>query len=92
MRKGLHIDTTASLENSNYNRRVFETVRAVNQAVKLKSRSQSPQNIPGSSPSSTGQSGSSHFSSPRTSFYESNTSSTGLDDKLQSLSLETEST
>ncbi|XP_078385633.1 trafficking kinesin-binding protein 1-like isoform X1 [Cetorhinus maximus] len=92
MRKGLYVDTAASHENSNYNRRVFETVRAVNQTVKLKSRSQSPQNIPGSSPSSTGQSGSSRFSTPHTSFYESNTSSIGLDDKLQSLNLETENT
>ncbi|GCC19276.1 hypothetical protein chiPu_0021798, partial [Chiloscyllium punctatum] len=92
MRKGLYIDTAASLENSNYNRRVFETVRAVNQAVKLKSRSQSPQNIPGSSPSSTGQPGSSHISSPHTSLYESNPSSNGLDDKLQTLNLENEST
>ncbi|XP_067869175.1 trafficking kinesin-binding protein 1-like [Heterodontus francisci] len=93
MRKGLYVDTATSLENSNYNRRVFETVRAVNQVVKLKSRSQSPQNIPGSSPSSTGQSGvSSHFSTPRTSVYGSNTSSTGLDDKLQSLNPDTECT
>ncbi|XP_060704903.1 trafficking kinesin-binding protein 1-like [Hemiscyllium ocellatum] len=92
MRKGLYIDTAASLENSNYNRRVFETVRAVNQAVKLKSRSQSPQNIPGSSPSSTGQPGSSHISSPHTSLYESNPSSNGLDDKLQTLNLENDNT
>uniref|UniRef100_UPI00398F5219 trafficking kinesin-binding protein 1-like n=1 Tax=Pristiophorus japonicus TaxID=55135 RepID=UPI00398F5219 len=92
MRKGLHVDTAALLENSNYNRRVFETVRAVNQAVKLKSRSQSPQNIPGSSPSSVAQSGiSSHFSTPHASFCGSNTS-LGLDDKLQSLPLDTEST
>ncbi|XP_043530556.1 trafficking kinesin-binding protein 1-like [Chiloscyllium plagiosum] len=80
------------MENSNYNRRVFETVRAVNQAVKLKSRSQSPQNIPGSSPSSTGQPGSSHISSPHTSLYESNPSSNGLEDKLQTLNLDNEST
>ncbi|XP_067825432.1 trafficking kinesin-binding protein 1-like isoform X2 [Heptranchias perlo] len=91
MRKGLHLDTAALLENSNYNRRVFETVRAVNQVVKLKSRSQSPQNIPGSSPSSTGHSGmSSRFSTPRTSFYGSNTPSIGREDRLQPLNLDTE--
>ncbi|XP_038634639.1 trafficking kinesin-binding protein 1-like isoform X2 [Scyliorhinus canicula] len=92
MRKGLFVDTAASLENSNYNRRVFETVRAANQVVKLKSRSQSPQNIPGSSPSSTGQTGSSHVSTPHTSFCGSNTSSNGQEGKQQALNLEAGST
>ncbi|XP_069763253.1 trafficking kinesin-binding protein 1-like isoform X3 [Narcine bancroftii] len=91
MRKGFHIEATGSLESSNYHRRVFETVRAVNQAVKLKSRSQSPQNIPGSRPSSNDFSGFSSLpSTPRT-LFGSNTPSIGPFDKFQPLNPDTDS-
>ncbi|XP_062894162.1 trafficking kinesin-binding protein 1-like [Mobula hypostoma] len=76
MRKGFHLDSAGSLENSNYHRRVFETVRAVNQAVKLKSRSQSPQNVAGSGQSSGDPSGFYSLpSTPRARFYGSSGSS-----------------
>uniref|UniRef100_A0A4W3JRB6 Trafficking kinesin-binding protein 1-like n=1 Tax=Callorhinchus milii TaxID=7868 RepID=A0A4W3JRB6_CALMI len=77
MRKGLHGDSAAL-------RRVFETVRAANQAGK--SRSQLPQNIPGSSHSSAAPSRvSSRITTPRTSFYGSESSIEVAEDKTPSL-------
>eukprot|EP00062_Callorhinchus_milii_P024237 gi/632983954/ref/XP_007908902.1/ PREDICTED: trafficking kinesin-binding protein 1-like [Callorhinchus milii] len=84
MRKGLHGDSAALLENVNCSRRVFETVRAANQAGK--SRSQLPQNIPGSSHSSAAPSRvSSRITTPRTSFYGSESSIEVAEDKTPSL-------
>ncbi|XP_051894329.1 trafficking kinesin-binding protein 1-like [Pristis pectinata] len=92
MRKGFHVDGTGSVESSNYHRRVFETVRAVNQAVKMKSRSQSPQNIPGSGQLSSDPSGSSSlFTTPCTSLHGSNSPSSRQDDRFQSPNPDTDS-
>ncbi|XP_059815052.1 trafficking kinesin-binding protein 1-like [Hypanus sabinus] len=89
MRRGFHLDGTGSLENSNYHRRVFETVRAANQAVKLKSRSQSPQNVPGSS--SGDPSGFYSLpSTPHTGFYGSSTPSIGADERPPPLNLDSD--
>uniref|UniRef100_A0AAV2LK41 Trafficking kinesin-binding protein 1-like n=1 Tax=Knipowitschia caucasica TaxID=637954 RepID=A0AAV2LK41_KNICA len=62
-RKGL--DTPAPSEYKSHPRRVFETVKVANRAVKLRSRGQSPA-LPGSSPASIR---SSCTSTPRTSCY-----------------------
>ncbi|MBN3318293.1 TRAK1 protein, partial [Atractosteus spatula] len=75
MRKGL--DSPAPPEYRSHPRRVFETVKAVNQAARLRSRCQSPQ-IPGSSPPSTR---SSQVSTPRTSYYGSDSASVQLEDQ-----------
>ncbi|XP_054850864.1 trafficking kinesin-binding protein 1-like [Eublepharis macularius] len=67
MRKGT--DSSGSSEYKSF-RRVFETVKAVNQAVKARSRAESPLSLPWSSskPSSVGCS---RLSTPRTSYYGS---------------------
>ncbi|KAI1887122.1 hypothetical protein AGOR_G00202880 [Albula goreensis] len=75
MRKGL--DSPAPAEYRNHPWRVFETVKAVNQAARLRSSCQSPQ-VPGSSPSSAR---SSHTSTPRTSYYGSDSASVTHEDK-----------
>ncbi|XP_072105744.1 trafficking kinesin-binding protein 1-like [Mobula birostris] len=95
MRKGFHLDSAGSLENCNYHRRVFETVRAVNQAVKLKSRSQSPQNVAGSGQSSGDPSGFYSLpSTPRARFYGSSSSSSSssirVDKRPPPLNLDTD--
>ncbi|XP_044855609.1 huntingtin-associated protein 1 isoform X1 [Mauremys mutica] len=73
MRKGA--DSSSSSEYKSY-KRVFETVKVVNQAVKAKSRAESPQNLPGSKPSSALPSaGCSRVSTPRTSYYGSDSAS-----------------
>ncbi|XP_036394468.1 trafficking kinesin-binding protein 1 isoform X6 [Megalops cyprinoides] len=75
MRKGL--DSPAPPEYKNHPWRVFETVKAVNQAARRRSRCDSPQ-VPGSNPSSAR---SSHTSTPRTSYYGSDSASVTLEDK-----------
>ncbi|XP_034613708.1 trafficking kinesin-binding protein 1-like isoform X1 [Trachemys scripta elegans] len=73
MRKGA--DSSSSSEYKSY-KRVFETVKVVNQAVKAKSHAESPQNLPGSKPSSALPSaGCSRVSTPRTSYYGSDSAS-----------------
>ncbi|XP_029768087.1 trafficking kinesin-binding protein 1-like [Terrapene carolina triunguis] len=73
MRKGA--DSSSASEYKSY-KRVFETVKVVNQAVKAKSRAESPQNLPGSKPSSALPSaGCSRVSTPRTSYYGSDSAS-----------------
>ncbi|KAL2086803.1 hypothetical protein ACEWY4_017862 [Coilia grayii] len=74
-RKG--IDSPAPSEYKNHPLRVFETVKVVNQAARLRSRCPSPQ-VPGSSPLSAR---SSLTSTPRTSYYGSDGASLQLDDK-----------
>ncbi|XP_046900031.1 trafficking kinesin-binding protein 1 isoform X1 [Hypomesus transpacificus] len=71
-RKGL--DSPAPSEYKNHPFRVFETVKVVNQA-RLRSRCHSP-GVPGSSPAS-----SSSTSTPRTSYYGSDSASVPLDDR-----------
>ncbi|XP_031720269.1 trafficking kinesin-binding protein 1, partial [Anarrhichthys ocellatus] len=74
-RKGL--DTPAPSEYKNHPWRVFETVKVVNKAVRLRSRCHSP-GLPGSSPVSAH---SSCISTPRTSYYGSDNASLTLEDK-----------
>ncbi|CAB1344974.1 unnamed protein product [Coregonus sp. 'balchen'] len=57
---------------------VFETVKVVNQASRLRSRCHSPGQVPGSSPMSLH---SSRASTPRTSYYGSDSTSLTLEDK-----------
>ncbi|XP_051792418.1 trafficking kinesin-binding protein 1-like isoform X2 [Erpetoichthys calabaricus] len=79
MRKGLDSPTTP--EYKNHQKRVFETVKAVNQVVRFKSLCPSPQ-IPGSGQSSTLHSTlPSPLSTPRTSYYGSDSASMLLEDK-----------
>ncbi|KAK1160270.1 trafficking kinesin-binding protein 1-like isoform X1 [Acipenser oxyrinchus oxyrinchus] len=87
MRKGL--DSPAPPEFKNHHKRVFETVKAVNQLARLRSRCQSPR-IPGSGQSSAAPSTlssristplSSRISTPRTSYYSSDNASVVLEDK-----------
>ncbi|KPP76468.1 trafficking kinesin-binding protein 1-like [Scleropages formosus] len=75
MRRGL--DSPAPPEYRSHPFRVFETVKAANQAARLRSRCHSPQ-IPGSSPPS-GRS--SCVSTPRTSCYGSCSASVSLEEK-----------
>lgn len=74
-----------------HQKRVFETVRNVNQVVKQRSLTPSPMNIPGSNQSSAMNSLlSSCVSTPRSSFYGSDVSNVVLDNKTNSILLETE--
>ncbi|KAM9491277.1 LOW QUALITY PROTEIN: trafficking kinesin-binding protein 1-like [Salvelinus alpinus] len=75
-RKGL--DVPAPSEYKNHPWRVFETVKVVNQASRLRSRCHSPGQVPGSSPVSLR---SSRASTPRTSYYGSDSASLTLEDK-----------
>eukprot|EP00063_Salmo_salar_P011735 XP_013986570.1 PREDICTED: trafficking kinesin-binding protein 1-like isoform X12 [Salmo salar] len=75
-RKGL--DVPAPSEYKNHPWRVFETVKVVNQASRLRSRCHSPGQVPGSSPVSLR---SSRASTPRTSYYGSDSASFTLEDK-----------
>ncbi|KAM4604341.1 trafficking kinesin-binding protein 1 isoform 2-T2 [Polymixia lowei] len=77
-RKGL--DSPAPSEYKSHPWRVFETVKVVNKAVRLRSQCHSPA-LPGSSPMSTH---SSRTSTPRTSCYGSDSASLNLEDKLNS--------
>ncbi|CAG5929018.1 unnamed protein product [Menidia menidia] len=74
-RKGL--DTPAPSEYKNHPWRVFETVKVVNKAVRMRSQCHSP-GLPGSSPVSVR---SSCTSTPRTSYYGSDNASLTLEDK-----------
>ncbi|XP_068092409.1 trafficking kinesin-binding protein 1 isoform X3 [Hyperolius riggenbachi] len=93
MRKELQIDETDSLEmNGNHQKRVFETVKNVNQVVKQRSLAPSPMNIPGSNQSSAMNSlMSSCVSTPRSSLYGGDISNIVIDNKTNTIILETES-
>ncbi|KAG8572707.1 hypothetical protein GDO81_012134 [Engystomops pustulosus] len=93
MRKELQIDEADSPEmNGNHQKRVFETVRNVNQVVKQRSLAPSPMNIPGSNQSSAMNSLiSSCVSTPRSSLYGGDISNIVIDNKTNSIILETES-
>ncbi|XP_046714406.1 trafficking kinesin-binding protein 1, partial [Silurus meridionalis] len=78
-RKGL--DSPASSEYKTHPWRVFETVKVANQVARLRSRGQSPQ-VPSSSPASLG---SSRTSTPRTSFYGSDSVSINHEEKSHSV-------
>ncbi|KAM8967333.1 trafficking kinesin-binding protein 1 [Pelodytes ibericus] len=94
MRKELQMDDPDSPEmNGNHPKRVFETVRNVNQVVKQRSLAPSPMNIPGSNQSSAMNSlMSSCVSTPRSSLYGGDISNIVIDNKTNSIILETEST
>ncbi|XP_020385299.1 trafficking kinesin-binding protein 1 isoform X5 [Rhincodon typus] len=92
MRKELQMDTSPALEQRHQQKRVFETVRTVNQAVRQRSQAPSPMNIPGSNQSSAMNSAfSSCVSTPRSSFYGGDITSIVIDNKTNSIILETES-
>lgn len=75
-----------------HQKRVFETVRNINQVVKQRSLTPSPMNIPGSNQSSAMNSLlSSCVSTPRSSFYGSDVGNVVLDNKTNSIILEAES-
>ncbi|XP_027515231.1 trafficking kinesin-binding protein 1 isoform X2 [Corapipo altera] len=91
MRKELHLDEPDSPDLA-HQKRVFETVRNVNQVVKQRSMTPSPMNIPGSNQSSAMNSViSSCVSTPRSSFYGGDISNIMIDNKTNSIILETES-
>lgn len=74
-----------------HQKRVFETVRNINQVVKQRSLTPSPMNIPGSNQSSAMNSLlSSCVSTPRSSFYGSDVGNVVLDNKTNSIILEAE--
>ncbi|KAM5293321.1 trafficking kinesin-binding protein 1 isoform 2-T2 [Ctenodactylus gundi] len=90
MRKELQLEELESPDIV-HQKRVFETVRNVNQAVKQRSLTPSPMNIPGSNQSSAVSSLlSSCVSTPRSSVYGSDVASVVLDNKASSIILETE--
>lgn len=75
-----------------HQKRVFETVKNINQVVKQRSMTPSPMNIPGSNQSSAMNSViSSCISTPRSSFYGGDISNIVIDNKTNSIILETES-
>ncbi|XP_049485889.1 trafficking kinesin-binding protein 1 isoform X3 [Panthera uncia] len=92
MRKELQLEEPESPDIA-HQRRVFETVRNINQVVKQRSLTPSPMNIPGSNQSSAVNSLlSSCVSTPRSSFYGSDVgSNVVLDNKTNSIILEAES-
>ncbi|GAB5576930.1 trafficking kinesin-binding protein 1 isoform X2 [Prionailurus iriomotensis] len=97
MRKELQLEEPESPDiayglGSSHQRRVFETVRNINQVVKQRSLTPSPMNIPGSNQSSAMNSLlSSCVSTPRSSFYGSDVGNVVLDNKTNSIILEAES-
>ncbi|EMP28686.1 Trafficking kinesin-binding protein 1 [Chelonia mydas] len=91
MRKELQLDEPDSPDVT-HQKRVFETVRNINQVVKQRSLTPSPMNIPGSNQSSAMNSViSSCTSTPRSSFYGGDISNNVIDNKTNSIILETES-
>ncbi|KAM5156910.1 trafficking kinesin-binding protein 1 isoform 2-T3 [Mantella aurantiaca] len=94
MKKELQIDDSESEMNGHHQKRVFDTVRNVNQAVvKQRSLAPSPMNIPGSNQSSAMNSLiSSCVSTPRSSLYGGDISNIVIDNKTNSIILETDTT
>ncbi|XP_038615213.1 trafficking kinesin-binding protein 1 isoform X6 [Tachyglossus aculeatus] len=91
MRKELQMEEPESPDIT-YQKRVFETVRNVNQVVKQRSLTPSPMNIPGSNQSSAMNSIiSSCVSTPRSSLYGGDITNIVIDNKTNSIILETES-
>ncbi|XP_075412117.1 trafficking kinesin-binding protein 1 isoform X2 [Tenrec ecaudatus] len=91
MRKELQLEDPESADVT-HQKRVFETVRNINQVVKQRSLTPSPMNIPGSNQSSAMNSLlSSCVSTPRSSIYGSDVGNVVLDNKTNSIILESES-
>ncbi|XP_069504379.1 trafficking kinesin-binding protein 1 isoform X2 [Ambystoma mexicanum] len=92
MRKELQMDEPESPELDGHQKRVFETVRNINLVVKQRSLASSPMNIPGSNQSSALNSVvSSCISTPRSSFYGGDITNIVIDNKTNSIILQTES-
>ncbi|XP_048190670.1 trafficking kinesin-binding protein 1 isoform X2 [Perognathus longimembris pacificus] len=90
MRKELQLEDPESPDIM-HQKRVFEAVRNMNQVVKQRSLTPSPMNIPGSNQSSAMNSLlSSCVSTPRSSFYGSDVGNVLLDNRTNSIILETE--
>ncbi|XP_042555403.1 trafficking kinesin-binding protein 1 isoform X4 [Dipodomys spectabilis] len=90
MRKELQLEDPDAPDIT-HQKRVFEAVRNMNQVVKQRSLTPSPMNIPGSNQSSAMSSLlSSCVSTPRSSFYGSDVGNVLLDNRTNSLILETE--
>lgn len=90
MRKELQLEEPESPDIA-HQKRVFETVRNINQVVKQRSLTPSPMNIPGSNQSSAMNSLlSSCVSTPRSSFYGSDVGNIVLDNKTNTIILESE--
>ncbi|KAG2464782.1 TRAK1 protein, partial [Polypterus senegalus] len=88
MRKELKMEDPVMEEQKIHHRRVFETVKNINQTVKQRSLAPSPMNIPGSNQSSAA---SSCRSTPRSSFYGGDVTNIVIDNRTNSIILETES-
>ncbi|XP_029115759.1 trafficking kinesin-binding protein 1 isoform X2 [Scleropages formosus] len=92
MRKELQMEDPEVEEQKMHHRRVFETVKNINQTVRQRFLGPSPMNIPGSNQSSSFNSvRSSCTSTPRSSLYAGDVSSIVLDNRTGSIILETES-
>ncbi|XP_041101044.1 trafficking kinesin-binding protein 1-like isoform X7 [Polyodon spathula] len=92
MRKELQLDDPIAEEQKIHHKRVFETVKNINQTVKQRSLAPSPMNIPGSNQSSSLNSAlSSCMSTPHSSFYGGDISNIVIDNRTNSIILETES-
>ncbi|XP_023661990.1 trafficking kinesin-binding protein 1 isoform X4 [Paramormyrops kingsleyae] len=90
MRKELQMDDPETEEQKSHPRRVFETVKNVNQTVRQRSWGPSPMNIPGSNQSSVLNSArSSCRSTPRSSLYAGDVSNVVIDNRTNSIILET---
>ncbi|XP_044191028.1 trafficking kinesin-binding protein 1-like isoform X1 [Thunnus albacares] len=95
MRKELSLDDPECEEQKIHRKRVFETVKNVNQTVRQRSLTPTSANIPGSNQSLSARTSpqSSGLSTPRSSIYGSdiNADSIALDNRTQSILMETTS-
>ncbi|XP_062291718.1 trafficking kinesin-binding protein 1-like [Scomber scombrus] len=93
MRKELSLDDPECEEQKIHRKRVFETVKNVNQTVRQRSLTPTSANIPGSNQSLSARTSpqSSGFSTPRSSIYGGDISadSIALDNRTQSILMET---
>ncbi|XP_075867816.1 trafficking kinesin-binding protein 1 isoform X1 [Nelusetta ayraudi] len=95
MRKELSLDDPECEEQKSHRRRVFETVKNVNQTVRQRSLTPTGSNIPGSNQSLSARTSpqSSSLSSPHSSMYGGDLGNDGgtLDNRAQSILMETAS-
>ncbi|CAJ1083731.1 trafficking kinesin-binding protein 1-like [Xyrichtys novacula] len=95
MRKELSLDDPECEEQKSHRKRVFETVKTVNQTVRQRSLTPTSSNIPGSNQSLSARTSpqSSGISSPHSTIYECDISgeSGALDNRTQSMLMETAS-
>ncbi|KAJ8290788.1 hypothetical protein GJAV_G00017570 [Gymnothorax javanicus] len=92
MRKELQMDDPEVEEQKMHHRRVFEAVKHINQTVRQRSLGPSPMNIPGSNQSSSLNSArTSCRSTPRSSMYGGDITNVIIDNRANSIILETES-